>query len=375
MRILITTEFYLPFQCGVTTAVLNEMKALEAFGDEVRVLTIGCDKKSYWDQKSKCWYIRSNFPSLYKDSYASLALRDDILEEIYGWKPDIIHSQNEFFSFLFASKISKKLNIPIVHTFHTDFNAYAIHFTRFVRIWNFFASFVVPFLVRKAKRVICSSDKIYSLVKSYGITIPIDRIMVGLDLDVFSQNMDEEERRRLRGKYGLKDDDIVFVSICRLSKEKSLDQVLFLFSQLDIPGAKLIFIGGGEEEEKLKRETERLGLEEVSGNEVWKYYRIGEIYVGASLSETQCLSYVEAMASGMPLLVKDDAVLKGYLLNNRNGMTFNSFDDFVLKAGILASSAELRKKLGEEAKKSVGRFSLPIFGEKLRKSFESARKG
>ena len=81
------------------------------------------------------------------------------------------------------------------------------------------------------------------------------------------------------------------------------------------------------------------------------------------------------MASGMPLLVKDDAVLKGYLLNDRNGMTFNSFDDFVLKAGILASSAELRKKLGEEAKKSVGRFSLPIFGEKLRKSFESARKG
>ena len=113
----------------------------------------------------------------------------------------------------------------------------------------------------------------------------------------------------------------------------------------------------------------------MSGNEVWKYYRIGEIYVGASLSETQCLSYVEAMASGMPLLVKDDAVLKGYLLNDRNGMTFNSFDDFVLKAGILASSAELRKKLGEEAKKSVGRFSLPIFGEKLRKSFESARKG
>ena len=51
MRILITTEFYLPFQCGVTTAVLNEMKALEAFGDEVRVLTIVCDKKSYWDQR------------------------------------------------------------------------------------------------------------------------------------------------------------------------------------------------------------------------------------------------------------------------------------------------------------------------------------
>ena len=103
LRVLITTEFYLPFQCGVTTAVLNEIKALEVLGDEVRVLTIGNNKHSFWDEEKKCWYIRSNFPSLYKDSYASLALQDKILEEVYQWKPDVIHSQNEFFSFLFAS--------------------------------------------------------------------------------------------------------------------------------------------------------------------------------------------------------------------------------------------------------------------------------
>ena len=46
LRVLITTEFYLPFQCGVTTAVLNEIKALEVLGDEVRVLTIGNNKLS-----------------------------------------------------------------------------------------------------------------------------------------------------------------------------------------------------------------------------------------------------------------------------------------------------------------------------------------
>ena len=64
LRVLITTEFYLPFQCGVTTAVLNEIKALEVLGDEVRVLTIGNNKHSLWDEEKKCWYIRSNFPSL-----------------------------------------------------------------------------------------------------------------------------------------------------------------------------------------------------------------------------------------------------------------------------------------------------------------------
>ena len=309
-------------------------------------------------------------------------MQDKILEEVYQWKPDVIHSQSEFFSFLFASKVSKKLGVPIVHTCHTDFVSYTIHFTRFVRVWNFFAQFVVPFLIRKASRVICSSDKIYDLIKSYRIKQPIDRIMIGLDLDKFNKTLSKEERKSIREKFGFTDNEIVFVSICRLSKEKSVDQVLSLFSNLDIPSSKLIFIGGGEERENLEREVEAQNLKdrvvfggEVLGSEVWKYYKIGEIYIGASLSETQCLSYVEAMASGMPLLVKDDPVLKGYLINDRNGMIYNSLDDFVLKAGILASSPELRAKMGDEARKTVSRFSLSIFGEKLKKSFDSAIRG
>lgn len=384
MKILITTEFYYPFQCGVTTAVVNEIKALEQRGHEIRVLTIGEGRKSFWDEERKCWYIRSNFPKLYKDSYASLAINDPILKSVEEWKPEIIHSQSEFFSFLFASTISRRLSIPIVHTCHTDFVAYSIHFTSFTRVWCFFASLVVPFLIRKAKRLICSTDKIYSLIQSYRINKPIDRIMVGLDLDLFRQPFSIEERRSFRKQFGLSEDDVVFLSVSRLSQEKRVDETIRLFSHIlsSCHKAKLMVVGDGSLRGSLEKIVKDEGIEddviftgEVASDEVWKYYRSGDIYIGSSLSETQCLSYVEAMASGMPLLVKDDAVLKGYLLNNRNGMTFNSFDDFVLKAGILASSAELRKKLGEEAKKSVGRFSLPIFGEKLRKSFESARKG
>ena len=206
--------------------------------------------------------------------------------------------------------------------------------------------------------------------------------MVGLDLDLFSQTLSDSERREYRRGYGFKDDDVVFISICRLSKEKSVDQVLSLFSNLDIPSTKLLFIGGGPERENLEKKAEELGVKErvvfggeVPGEEVWRYYKIGDIYIGASLSETQCLSYVEAMASGLPLLVKDDPVLKGYLINGRNGMVYDALDDFVLKADILCSSPSLRNTLGEKAKSSMSRFALSIFGEKLKRSFESAIKG
>ena len=96
MKILITTEFSLSFQCGVTTAVINERKCLEALGHEVGILTIYKDKVSKYEDG--VYYIRSNFPQLYKDSYAALILSDPIFEEIYEWNPDIVHSQCEFFT-------------------------------------------------------------------------------------------------------------------------------------------------------------------------------------------------------------------------------------------------------------------------------------
>ena len=98
MRILITTEFSLSFQCGVTAAVINEKKCLEALGHEIRILTIYEGKKSVY--KDGVYYMRSNFPQLYKDSYATLIISDPIFSHIYEWKPDIVHSQCEFFTMI-----------------------------------------------------------------------------------------------------------------------------------------------------------------------------------------------------------------------------------------------------------------------------------
>ena len=67
---------------------------------------------------------------MYQDSYATLILSDPLLDDIYTWKPDIVHSQCEFFTMVLAKKISRKLHIPLVHTCHTDFEAYGVHFVK-----------------------------------------------------------------------------------------------------------------------------------------------------------------------------------------------------------------------------------------------------
>ena len=181
MRILITTEFYLPLQCGITTAILNEKKVLEEKGHEVRILTIYDKKKSTY--KDGVYYFRSNFPQLYQDSYATIVINDPLFEDIYEWHPDIVHSQCEFFTMFIAKKIVRKLNIPLVHTCHTDFDAYGIHFTKSDRLWDWATSTFIPRFLKGVDYIICPTNKNYDLLKRYGTKNPMIIIPKGNDSD------------------------------------------------------------------------------------------------------------------------------------------------------------------------------------------------
>ena len=381
MRVLVTTEFYLPFRCGVTSAVEAEIAALRNMGDEVRVLTISETERSHYDEAVSCWYVKATMKSFYKDSSASLNTRDPILKEVLEWKPDIIHSQSEFFSFVFASSISRRLSVPIVHTCHTDFAAYTCHFTSFYRTWNFLASVFVPLFIHRARRIICSTDKIYSLISSYRVKQPIDRILVGIDLGIFSRPLSPDERSALRRSYGVGDSDVLFVSVSRLSREKNSRETLSLFEKLrrSVDNVKLLFVGDGDEKPSLEREVKEKGLEasvffsgEIAHSEVWKYYRAGDIYIGSSLSETQCLSYIEAMASSLSVIVRYDSVLSSYLVSGVNGFSYNTEKEFLATAYALIGDAEKRREIGSRAERDSRVFSLSIFGEKLHECFEKA---
>ncbi len=381
MKILITTEFYLPLRCGVTSAVLAEKKALEDTGDEVRILTIGSNEKSFYDDALSAWYVKETMRQPYKDSHASMNLRDICVKEAIEWHPDIVHSQSEFFSFRFARHIASRLSVPLVHTCHTDFVSYTVHFTSHYRIWNWAASKVVPFLIRKADRVICSTDKIYSLISSYGIKQPIDRILVGVDLFLFSRRLTGDERKALRTSLGFDDEDTVFVSVSRLSREKNVDEVLSLFSKVK-GRVKLLIVGDGEERKALEKRVRTEGLADkvvftglIDSSVIWKYYQAGDIYIGASLSETQCLSYIEAMASSLPLLVRYDSILSDYLVPGVNGFSYNTENEFLALAGTLMSSIDRRREIGKAAVLTSLSFSLPIFADKLHESFRRAGKG
>ena len=380
VKILITTEFYLPFRCGVTTAVLNEKKALEAAGHEVRILTISGDHHSYLE--NDVYYFKNNFPQLYKDAYATVAFFDPLLKDIYEWQPDIVHSQCEFFTMVFAKRISRKLNIPLIHTCHTDFNAYMVHFTNNEHLWSWATNTFIPKLVKAADYIVCPTSKIYNLLKSYETKNEMSIIPVGLDLCMLEQDLSGRERTSLRESFDFNDRNVVFVSICRLSEEKNVEESITHFASIhkQKPETRLLIVGDGTDREKLETMVSVMDLNEfvkfsgeVPMEQVWKYYAAGDIFISSSKSEIQGLTYIEALASGLPIICRKDHALDESLIEGTNGFSFTSDIDFLEKAIPMVDNQSLRKELGRNARKSIEKYSLSHFAENLLLAFDKAK--
>ena len=380
MKILITTEFSLSFQCGVTTAVINERKCLEALGHEVRILTIYKDKVSKYEDG--VYYIRSNFPQLYKDSYAALILSDPIFEEIYEWNPDIVHSQCEFFTMACAKRISKKLDIPLVHTCHTEFDAYGVHFTRNDKLWDWVTSTFIPLILRRVDYIICPTEKNYELLKNYEVTNPMTVFPCGVDLSMFNRSLSPEERIALRAENGIGEDDTVLISVCRLSEEKNVEESILYFKHLlqKRPDVKFLIVGDGDEKVDLEKQVDDLNLSEsvrfsgsVPMTEVWKYYKLGDIFISNSVSESLGLTYIEALASSVPIVCRWDKALSASLIDGVNGYSFLNVEEFMNKIIPLIDDSEMRKKMGVSAQKSVEKFSLDKFAANLLNVFNNVK--
>lgn len=107
----------------------------------------------------------------------------------------------------------------------------------------------------------------------------------------------------------------------------------------------------------------------VSPDEVGKYYKLGDFFVSASTSETQGLTYAEALANGLPSLCKKDPCIDGVVINNYNGFQYEAVEEFKAFAKKLTEDGDFRKQLSENALKSAEKFSTLTFAKKAEKIY------
>ena len=386
MRIGLFSDTYLPDINGVATSVETLRKVLEENGHHVYVIA---NHKGLINLKREGNVLRLpgiELKWLYGYSMSS-PLQLKAKDEIKAMNLDVIHVHTEFGVGIFGRLIAKELNIPLVSTYHTMYEDYTHYLNIFdIEIVEKAAKSLAGNLSRiannKAQCVISPSVKTKEALISYGVDAPIHVIPTGIDLNRFNCNfVKEDEVKEIKELYGIQEDDHVIVYIGRIANEKAIDIVIRGFKKCAESDSKykLLIVGGGPILDDLKVLSASLGLENsviFTGYQkrelVPVFYRCGEAFVSCSTSETQGMTYIEAMSCSLPIFVRKDDVVLDLVDEGKSGYFIeeDTFSDKCIEFFNLP--LEKRKEMGEYARSKVLQYDTSIFYKRVIECYEQA---
>lgn len=276
--------------------------------------------------------------------------------EIVEWSPEIVHSQCEFSTFFPAKRIAERLGIPLIHTYHTIYEDYTHYFSP-ARVWG---RELVQIMTRRVSRqvseMIAPSEKIRSLLEGYQVACPVSVVPSGIDLERYRPTKDADgSRQELRRRLWIPEEKTVLVYVGRLAKEKNIGELLDFQMEAQKEETVLLIVGDGPYRRTLQEQAERNGITEtvrftgmVSPEQVAGYYQAGDLFVSASRSETQGMTYAEALACGLPLLCRRDECLGQVIREGENGWQYENQEGFL-------SALRQWKGMCEDEKRKISR--------------------
>lgn len=375
MNIGIFSDTYFPQLNGVATSIRTLATALEERGHNIYIFT-PADPRCYegYDTLNVC-----RLPSIpvrfVRDYRAGYVFSPFLAKKIVDLNLDIIHTQTEFCLGALGRFISTTQGIPLVHTYHTMYEDYVHYIGGGHIISKEMARDFSSIYCNKATAVIAPTRKTEQLLKSYGVTKPISIIPTGINTTHFRRkNFSTEEILELRKSLGLNADTPVILSIGRIAKEKSIDVVIGALPKLieKLPDLKMVIVGEGNEIENLGKFADSLGVGHhviFTGGKPWdeigKYYQLGNVFCSASLSETQGLTFAEAMAAGIPVVAKKDECIENIINDTVTGMLFQSDDELPDLLYRVLTDKDLSSRLSAASAAAMEALSVEAFADSV----------
>ena len=378
MRVGIFTDTYPPYINGVSTSIKMLEKALRSKGHQVFIVTVNNENMKYKYEDNGRIIRIPGIPIGIYDYRLTGIYPIRVLKKIKSWKLDVIHSHTEFGVGTFARIIAKQYNIPLVHTYHTMYEDYTHYITHGYfdksskKLTEYFTKFYCD---KTATELIVPSAKTYALFKEkYKVDRNIHIVPTGIDVSRFyREKLDQNKLNNLKKKLKLKKDEPVIIYVGRLALEKSVDTLIEVQPYLTKKyKAKLLIVGSGPDLDNYKKLVKKLKVDSsviftgaVPWEEVPYYYGISNIFATASVTETQGLTVIEAMASELPVVAANDKAFEGVVIDDLNGKIFKT------KRGYKKAIEEILKDSGKlntmskQARITAETHSLKYYAEKI----------
>jgi len=383
MNIGIFTDAYYPQVSGVVTSTFILKNELIKLGHSVTIITV-----AHPDVEEEEGIMR--LPSipffLLPSQRVGMIYSRKIMLKIKKLDLDIIHTQTEFSIGIFGRIVAKKLDIPVVHTYHTMYEDYIHYVSRGIMLKpaSQFAKKVSKLYCRDCSAIIVPTLKVKDALQEYGLLRHIDIIPTGVDIEPFRRsNYNEDLIQDEKKSFGIDENEPVVLFIGRLAKEKSVDIIINSMKELivKIPNCKLMVVGDGPERENLEALVTELDIEKsvvFTGEKPWaeigRYYQMGDVFVGASLTETQGLTFTEAMAAQIPVVAKYDKNLDDLIQDKINGRIFYEDEELAEILYEVLIDKEECATMVENAYDGIEELSSKCFGESVEKVYMEVEK-
>lgn len=376
LKIAMFTNNYFPVIGGVPISIDRLARGLRELGHEVYVFAPNYPDHQVEESEHviRCKLLY-HFKKEGMDMTIPNVYNSEIEKEFRKYNFDIVHAHHPFLLGSKGLSLGKKYDKPVVFTYHTRLEKYAHYLPGFFFIRRLFKNRVSHFMIKrfanKSDGIFAPTDSTREYLRNIGVRSMIKILPTGVDLDKYEHK--EEELNKLKEKY-VKEDELTFITVSRLSKEKNL---YFLLDGLALIKEKLdkkfncLVVGDGSEKENLKEYVKDKGLEDsvqfvgvVDYRDINKYYLISDLFIFASTTETQGMVLLEAMAGFTPVVAVRSSGTDDVIENGYNGYkTEEDIKDWSNKVIKLAKDQTLYEKTSQNARRTAEKHSLAKMAE------------
>ncbi|MDD3364203.1 MAG: glycosyltransferase family 4 protein, partial [Syntrophomonas sp.] len=307
MKIGIFTDSYKPYTSGVVTSISNFKEELTRLGHEIHIFAPGYPN---YDEIEENVYRYFSLPSLSNPDFTlAIPIYPGMNAIVKDLQLDIIHVHSPFTMGRVGLRYAKKLSIPLLFTYHTRYDQY-VHYVPLAH--DLAKEVTIKYssnFCNHCNHIITPSAEIESIIRAFKVVTPISVIPSGVPIDKYEGG----DAGWLREHYAIPANNRILLFVGRLTQEKNIPFLIQSFKEVkqSQPDTTLVIIAQGPLEEELKDLVTDLGLSlnddviftgVLPFNSLVNAYYSADLFVFSSLTETQGLVLIEAMAAGLPVV-------------------------------------------------------------------------
>jgi glycosyltransferase involved in cell wall biosynthesis len=388
MKVAMFSDSYLPYRSGVVSSLEVFKEELESLGHDIFIFAPSypaqrkAGEKGEIEKKEERVFRFLSIPApTNKDFTLAIPFHPDLKKKIDSWQPDLIHVHSPFLLGSLGAKIAKRYNLPLVFTFHTLYEEYVHYFPFAKKIVKKYIRFLAKNFCNQCDLVVVPTREVEKYLLKIGVRTKLRVVPSGIKINNFSS----ADPKWLRKHYGIAEQEKILLFVGRLGQEKNIIFLLETFFVLSksCPEAILVLVGGGPEEKALRSMVEKAGLQKkvffagtVSKEEVPNYYAGADLFVFASVTETQGLVIAEAKAAGLPVIAVEAYGVKEMVEHGVDGfLTGLDKKEFTARALTLLKNEKLKEEFSRRAKINARKFSSRNCAMLLLEGYEDVLKG